>query len=82
MEKLNPYLATVKRMEKQANENNRSRRELAIKSKRGFFKSMTADEKKQHKDRKTKSRAFMTGVQKNLTDAYPAGRGTTPVDEE
>jgi len=70
LEQLNPYLATVKRMEKQANENNRSRRELAIKSKRGFFKSMTADEKKGHKDRKRASKAFFSGVHQNMTDAF------------
>jgi large subunit ribosomal protein L4e len=82
MEKLNPYLANVKRMEKQANENNRSRRELAIKSKRGFFKSMSAEEKQAHKDRKKTSKAFMNNVQKNLTDAYPTGKGVDAQDDE
>lgn len=71
LEKLNPHAVTLKRMEKQANENNRQRRELALKSKRGFFKTMNAEEKKVYKDRKRASKAFMTGVQNNLTDAYP-----------
>jgi len=70
LEALNPYLATLKRMDKQANENNRQKRELAIKAKRGFFTSMTADEKKTHKDRKRASRAFFNGVAKNLDDAH------------
>jgi len=59
-------------MEHQANENNRQKRELAIKAKRGFFTSMGADDKKQYRDRKKASRAFMTGVNKNLQDAYTA----------
>jgi len=70
LEKLNPYLTTVRRMEQQANQNNKEKRELAIKAKRGFFKSQTADEKQVHKGRKKASKAFMSGVLKNLDDAH------------
>jgi len=70
MEKLNPYHATLARMEKQANDNNKQRRELALKAKRGFSKSKTADEKKEHNKHKKASRAFMNGIHKKLDDAY------------
>jgi len=70
MEKLNPHLATLRRMDQQANENNRQRRELALKAKRGFFKTQTAEQKKEYKQRKSTSRAFINNVNKNLTDAY------------
>jgi len=77
LDKLNPYLATVKRMEHQANERNREKRQLAIRAKRGFFVSMTPEEKNSHKDRKKASKAFMVGVLKNLDIAH-GGK----VDEE
>jgi len=72
MDKLNPYATTIRRMEKQANENNRQKRELALKAKRGFFKTMTPEEKKGYKGRKKASRAFMTDVNQHLNDAYTA----------
>jgi len=70
LERLNPHAVTLRRMEQTANENNRQKRELAIKAKRGFSKGKSADEKKAYKTNKKASRAFITGVQKNLTDAY------------
>jgi len=71
LERLNPHLATVRRMDQQANANNRQRRELALKAKRGFFKTQTAEQKKEHKQRKNTSRAFINTVHQNLVDAYP-----------
>jgi large subunit ribosomal protein L4e len=70
LEKLNPHAVTLRRMEQTANENNRQKRELAIKAKRGFSKGKSADEKKQYKAKKTASRAFISGVHKSLNDAY------------
>jgi len=70
MERLNPHHNVLARMDKQANENNRNRRNLALKAKRGFSASKSAEEKKDHKSRKTASRAFITNVHKNMLDAY------------
>jgi len=70
MERLNPHSNVLARMDKQANENNKQRRELAIKAKRGFSKSKAPEEKKEHKQRKQTSRAFMSNIHKNLNDAY------------
>jgi len=70
MERLNPHSNVLARMDKQANENNKQRRELAIKAKRGFSKSKAPEEKKEHKQRKQVSRAFMSNIHKNLNDAY------------
>lgn len=70
MERLNPHHAVLARMDRQANENNRNRRNLALKAKRGFSASKSAEEKKDFKSRKQASRAFITGVHKNLLDAY------------
>jgi len=70
MERLNPHATTLRKMEQTASENNKQKRELALKAKRGFSKSKTAEEKKTAKTRKTTSRAFMSGVQKSLNDAH------------
>jgi large subunit ribosomal protein L4e len=75
MERLNPHHNVLARMDRQANENNKQRRELALKAKRGISKSKTADEKKEHKSRKQVSRAFINNVHKNLVDAYPVKGG-------
>jgi len=72
LERLNPHLATVRRMDQQANANNKQRRELALKAKRGFFKTQTAEQKKEYKQRKATSKAFISNVHKNLNDAYTA----------
>jgi len=70
METLNPYAAIVRRMDQQANENNRTKREIALKAKRGITKSLTPQEKKEQKDRKKTSKAFITTLNKNIVDAY------------
>jgi len=75
MERLNPHSNVLARMDKQANENNRNRRQLALKAKRGVSASKSADERKEHKSRKSVSRAFITNVHKNLLDAYPKKGG-------
>jgi len=69
-DQLNPYAAIVRRMDQEANANNRTKRELALKAKRGLTKSLTPEEKKDLKERKKKSRAFINTVHKNITDAY------------
>jgi large subunit ribosomal protein L4e len=70
MERLNPHSNVLARMDKQANANNKSRRELALKAKRGISKSKAPEEKKEHKQRKQTSRAFMTNIANSLNDAY------------
>jgi large subunit ribosomal protein L4e len=70
LERLNPHAVTLRKMEQTANENNRQKRELALKAKRGLSKGKTADEKKTSKARKVVSRAFINGVHKNLVDAH------------
>jgi hypothetical protein len=70
MDALNPHAATLRRMEQQANANNKTKRELALKNKRGISAGRTADEKKEQKTRRSVSRAFMAGIQKNLNDAH------------
>jgi large subunit ribosomal protein L4e len=69
LERLNPHAVTLRKMEQTANENNRQKRELAIKAKRGFSKGKSADEKKAYKAAKKTSRAFIAGVHKSLNDA-------------
>jgi large subunit ribosomal protein L4e len=75
MERLNPHSNVLARMDRQANENNRNRRQLALKAKRGISASKSGDEKKESKQRKQVSRAFITNVHKNMLDAYPKKGG-------
>jgi len=70
LETLNPHALIVRRMDQQANENNRAKREIALKAKRGLTKSLTPQEKKDYKERKKTSRAFMANVHKSINDAY------------
>jgi len=69
MERLNPHAVALRKMDQTASENNRQKRELAIKAKRGISKGKSADEKKQQKANKKASRAFINGVHKSLDDA-------------
>jgi len=71
LETLNPHALIIRRMDQQANENAKAKREIALRNKRGIAKSLTPQEKKEYKDRKKASRAFISQVHKNINDAYP-----------
>merc|ERR1711974_303602 len=64
MDSINPHRNNVARVEKEANEANRKKRQEALKSKRGSYAGLSKDQKKN-------SNAYMSSVLKHLEDAYP-----------
>jgi large subunit ribosomal protein L4e len=71
LETLNPHSAVVRKAQAEAQENNKKKREAAIKEKRGFYKSLSKEQKVEHKNRKKTSKAWLHNVNKQLDDAYP-----------
>jgi large subunit ribosomal protein L4e len=67
LERLNPYAKTLHQIEKSAHEANHKKREEALKQKR----TLTKEQKAEHKARRVASKKWLHGVQKNLDDAYP-----------
>jgi len=70
MEPLNPYKATLKKMEQETAQHNLKKRQEALAQKRGISKSLTKEQKTQLKTRKVASKTWINNVLKNLDDAY------------
>jgi len=70
MDKLNPYGAVLRRMEKESQEFNKKKRQDALAQKRGITKSLSKEQKTSLKARKKASQGWIKGVLKNLDDAY------------
>jgi len=70
MDKLNPYGAVLRRMEKESQEFNKKKRQDALAQKRGITKSLSKEQKTALKARKKASQGWIKGVLKNLDDAY------------
>jgi large subunit ribosomal protein L4e len=71
LEALNPYSTVVRKMQAEAQASNKKKRDDAIAQKRGFFKSLSKEQKTEFKNRKKASRAWIHNVNKQLDDAYP-----------
>jgi len=70
LERLNPYAKTVKEMERKAHEENRKKREEALKARRGVTAGLTKEQKQEKKDRKKASKQWINNVLEQLDDAY------------
>jgi len=70
LETLNPYASALRRMATEQQAHAKKARDEAIAKKRGFSGGLSKDQKKERTERKKASKAWMTGINKHLNDAY------------
>ena len=81
-ERLNPYAKTVRDMAKKTEDQNKKKRQEAIKARRGISAGLSSDEKAKQKQRKTASKKWINQLLGNLDDAYAEEDGEAETGAE
>jgi len=71
LDTLNPHSSVLRKMQAESQAANKKKRDTAVAQKRGFFKSLSKEQKTDLKNRKKASKNWINNVYKQLDDAYP-----------